>query len=137
MIWSLFFLGLGLLMIAGSIILPREKRSIIKTGTEVRGRIIDHILERRGGRGFNFSTKYLLAFDYKGEHHELPTLTYCPALFKRKIGREETIYFSEKHPDSVVIKGTYWEEIYAVAGIFFGVVFTLAGIAGIMAQILI
>ena len=130
MIWSLFALGLGLLMIAGSIILPMDKRKIIKAGTEVRGRIIDHILERHGR--FNFSTKYLLAFDYKGEHYELPTLTYCPSLFKRKIGREETIYYSEKHPGSVVIKGTYWEEIYAAAGFLLGVVLTLAGIAGII-----
>ena len=127
MFFSILFTVLGLMTAIGVVVFYKKKRQIINGGTLAHGKIISYLVEKSGRQ---FAVKYVVGFMHNDKYHEVATLTPTPALLK-KVGKEVEVYFNEDVPDSIIVKGTYWEELYALFGVFGGVVFIILGVMGL------
>ena len=118
----------GLLMVIGSFIIPKQKREIVNGGTIVNGKITEYLTKKQGR---TLAIQYIVAFNYNGEHYERPTLLPAP-FFVKKIGKEVDVYFNEKHPDNIIVKGDYWAEFYAVVSFIIGIAIVVLGVIVIL-----
>jgi len=125
---SIVLIVLGILAIVGSPMLFKQSRNI-KNGKILNGKITGYLTKRTGRQ---FATQYVVGFEHNDEYLELPTLLPT-LLWLKKIGAEVEIYFSEQEPEKIIIKGSYAAEVYAVIGIFAGILLVFAGITGFMA----
>jgi len=125
---SIGLIVFGVLAFVGSPMLFKQSRNI-KNGEIFNGKITGYLTKRTGRQ---FATQYVVGFERNNEYLELPTLLPT-LLFLKKIGTEVEVYFSEKESEKVLIKGSYAAEVYAVIGIFAGILLVLLGIAGFMA----
>jgi uncharacterized membrane protein YfcA len=129
MYYTILSLIFGILMIAGGIYIPLARRKIAKNGVPLKGKIVDFKVEELQRETW---VQYVVGFEHKEQYFELPTLTQIQASFaKKRIGTEVDIFYSETHPENVIIKGGFWLYVCAVVGFVAGIVFTVAGILGL------
>lgn len=74
-----------------------------------------------------------MAFEHKGQYYELPTETRIPRVFAlRRVGKEINVFYNENRPESVIIRGSYLEEVVAIPCFLFGVFLIPIGVMLIM-----